>query len=249
MAGAGRQPVTEAFRAAGLVTVGRTNVPELALMGTTEPDAYGPTRNPWDLDRSPGGSSGGSAAAVAAGLVPAAHANDIAGSIRIPAAQCGLVGLKPTRGRVVIGAADPAVAMNTEGVVTRTVRDPGVLDDVTDRRSVPWPAPPLPAPRWPPRSVATLAGSASACAWRPSTARRSTRAVAAGRAGDPARGIGHHVEAVLAERAPEPAAPEAGDARVHAAADVAAWSAALGRESSARTMWSRSPGRRPVGRA
>ena len=117
-------------------------------MGTTEPDAYGPTRNPWDLDRSPGGSSGGSAAAVAAGLVPAAHANDIAGSIRIPAAQCGLVGLKPTRGRVVIGRpSDPAVAMNTEGVVTRTVRDAaGLLDAVTDPAIGPWPAPPLPGP-------------------------------------------------------------------------------------------------------
>jgi amidase len=138
-----------AFRVAGLIPLGRTNVPELALMGTTEPDAYGPTHNPWDLDRSPGGSSGGSAAAVAAGLVPAAHANDIAGSIRIPAAQCGLVGLKPGRGRVVPGhAADPAVGMNTEGVLTRTVRDTAaLLDAIADRApGGPWPAPPLLGP-------------------------------------------------------------------------------------------------------
>jgi amidase len=136
------------FRRAGLIPLGRTNVPELALMGTTEPDAYGPTHNPWDLGRSPGGSSGGSAAAVAAGLVPAAHANDIAGSIRIPAAQCGLVGLKPSRGRVVAGrATDPAVGMNTEGVLTRTLRDTAILlDAITDRSAGgPWPAPPLPA--------------------------------------------------------------------------------------------------------
>jgi amidase len=138
-----------AFRACGLIPLGRTNVPELALMGTTEPDAYGPTHNPWNLARSPGGSSGGSAAAVSARFVPAAHANDIAGSIRIPASQCGLVGLKPTRGRVVPGrSADPANGMNTEGVLTRTVRDTAAsVDAITDHgHRGPWPAAVLPGP-------------------------------------------------------------------------------------------------------
>ena len=92
-------PLALAFRAAGLIPLGRTNTPELASVGTCEPEAFGPTHNPWGLEFTPGGSSGGSAAAVAARLVAAAHANDISGSIRIPAAHCGLVGLKPTRGR------------------------------------------------------------------------------------------------------------------------------------------------------
>src|SRR5206468_7012428 len=92
--------LAEKFRAAGFVFLGKTNTPELGTLPTTEPEAYGPSRNPWDTSRSTGGSSGGSGAAVAAGLVPAAHANDGGGSIRVPAASCGLVGLKPQRGRV-----------------------------------------------------------------------------------------------------------------------------------------------------
>ncbi|MSO86402.1 MAG: amidase [Acidimicrobiia bacterium] len=113
------------FRAAGLIVVGKTNTPELGILPTTEPLAYGPTHNPWDLSRSTGGSSGGSAAAVAAGLVPLAHANDGGGSIRIPASECGLVGLKPTRGRVSCGPefGDVMGGLTADLVVSRSVRD------------------------------------------------------------------------------------------------------------------------------
>ena len=96
------------LRAAGCVILGKTTLPELAIMGTTEGPAFGVTRNPWDLDRTPGGSSGGSAAAMAAGLAAAGHATDGAGSIRIPAACCGLFGLKPQRGRVPLAPDDEA---------------------------------------------------------------------------------------------------------------------------------------------
>jgi amidase len=140
------------FREAGLVVVGKTNTPELGLTITTEPEAHGPSRNPWNPEHSTGGSSGGSAAAVASGMVPAAHAGDGGGSIRIPASECGLVGLKPSRGRVSLG---PDVGEQWHGfvcehVVTRSVRDCARLLDVT---SGPMPGDPYVAPP-PPRPFA-----------------------------------------------------------------------------------------------
>ncbi|MFN0096987.1 MAG: amidase [Dehalococcoidia bacterium] len=117
------------FRAAGLITLGKTNLPELGTTPTTQPLSFGPTNNPWDLTRSPSGSSGGSAAAVAAGIVPIAHANDGGGSTRLPAAWCGLVGLKPSRGRM-----PNPTNINRNGAelaVTRTVRDTAAILDAT----------------------------------------------------------------------------------------------------------------------
>jgi len=138
------------FRAAGFVFLGRTNTPEIGTVPTTEPVAYGPTRNPWDPGRSPGGSSGGSAAAVAAGIVPAAHGNDGGGSIRIPASACGLVGLKPTRGRTSAGPdmGELVSGIVVEGVVTRSVRDTArILDAVAGAMpGDPYVAPPFPRP-------------------------------------------------------------------------------------------------------
>jgi len=121
------------FKAAGLVIFGKTNTPELGMTNVTEPELFGPTRNPWNLDRTPGGSSGGSAAAVAAGIVPAAAANDGGGSIRTPASNCGLVGLKPSRGRNPSGPQAPDVwwGFVAEHAVTRTVRDSAALLDAT----------------------------------------------------------------------------------------------------------------------
>ena len=125
--------IVRRFRRAGLVVIGKTNTPELGIMGVTEPEAFGPTRNPWNLGRTPGGSSGGSGAAVAAGIVPAAHANDGGGSIRIPASACGLVGLKPSRGRT---PEDTAYGEGWSGLVSshvlcRSVRDcAGLLDAI-----------------------------------------------------------------------------------------------------------------------
>lgn len=121
------------FRAAGFVFLGKTNLPELALSAVTDSRAFGATRNPFDLTRTAGGSSGGSAAAVASGMVAVAHANDGTGSIRVPASCCGLVGLKPSRGRISYGAGRSGGLLGSvsEFVVTRSVRDAaGVLDAV-----------------------------------------------------------------------------------------------------------------------
>jgi amidase len=118
------------LRDAGFVVVGTTNLPEFGILPTTEPRHTGPTRNPWDRERTPGGSSGGSAAAVAAGMLPVAHGNDGGGSLRTPAACCGLVGLKPSRGRISRGPDLGESFLSVEGVLTRSVAETAQLLDV-----------------------------------------------------------------------------------------------------------------------
>jgi amidase len=127
------EELTHRYRRAGLVIFGKTNTPELGVSNVTEPELFGPTRNPWNLERTSSGSSGGSAAAVAARIVPAANANDGGGSIRTPASNCGLVGLKPSRGRNPTGPLAPDVwfGMIGEHVVTRSVRDSAAMLDAT----------------------------------------------------------------------------------------------------------------------
>lgn len=125
--------LTDRYLAAGLVVFGKTNSPELGLAGTTEPRLYGATYNPWNLEHSPGGSSGGAAAAVAAGILPVANASDGGGSIRIPAAACSLFGLKPTRGRTPMGPdrGEGWGGQSISHVVSRTVRDSAAMLDAT----------------------------------------------------------------------------------------------------------------------
>jgi amidase len=118
------------LRDAGFVIVGKTKLPEMGILPTTEPRRFGPARNPWDLERTPGGSSGGSGAAVAAGMVPIAHGNDGGGSTRIPAACCGLVGLKAARGRVSVGPEAGESFLVSDGVLTRTVADTAAVLDI-----------------------------------------------------------------------------------------------------------------------
>ncbi len=138
--------LTLRYKKGGLITLGKTNTPELGLLPTTEPAAFGPTRNPWNTGRITGGSSGGSAAAVASGMVPMAHASDGGGSIRIPASCCGVFGLKPTRARNPLGPdfGDVLSGLVCEHAVTRSVRDSAALLDATAGPDVgdPYWAPP-----------------------------------------------------------------------------------------------------------
>ncbi|HEX4111015.1 MAG TPA: amidase [Stellaceae bacterium] len=136
------------LRRAGFVIAGRTNAPELGMNVSTEPALYGAAHNPWSLDRSTGGSSGGAAAAVASGMLPAAHATDSLGSIRVPASCCGLVGLKPTRGRNPVGPhrGDAMQGLSHEHCVSRSVRDSAAILDATNGpdEGAPWfTAPPV----------------------------------------------------------------------------------------------------------
>ncbi|MEN6543107.1 amidase [Parvibaculum sp.] len=142
--------LTARFKKSGVVILGKTNVPEFGLLPTTESAFYGPARNPWNTAHSTGGSSGGSAAAVASGIVPIAHANDGGGSIRIPASCCGLVGLKPTRGRNPLGPdlGDIMGGLIAEHIVSRSVRDTAAMLDCTHGPETgdPYYAPPVARP-------------------------------------------------------------------------------------------------------
>jgi amidase len=126
-------PYVDALDRAGVIVIGKSATPEYGFLPTTEPLAFGPTRNPWDLTRSSGGSSGGSSVAVAAGIVPFAHANDGGGSIRIPASNCGLFGLKPSRGRMIGTQSERQVTdLGVDHVVTRSVRDSAAMFAATE---------------------------------------------------------------------------------------------------------------------
>jgi amidase len=122
--------VTRRLKDAGFVIVGTTTLPEYGILPVSEARIFGPTRNPWDLARTPGGSSGGAAAAVASGMLPVAHGNDGGGSIRIPAACCGLVGLKPSRGRISPAPELGDSSLGIDGMLTRTVADTAAILDV-----------------------------------------------------------------------------------------------------------------------
>jgi amidase len=195
--------VTRRLKRAGFIVVGTTTLPEYGILPTSEARLFGPTRNPWDLGRSPGGSSGGSAAAVAAGMVPVAHGNDGGGSIRIPAACCGLVGLKPQRGRISVAPELGDSSLGIDGVLSRTVADTAAILDVLAGYEVgdaTW-APPPPQPF---AAAAAMTGGPPtrlriAATTLPPIPEATVDPLAARAVGDAAellRGLGHEVEEV-----------------------------------------------------
>ncbi|MFN3217308.1 MAG: amidase [Acidimicrobiales bacterium] len=223
------------FRQLGMVAIGRTNVPEFGSTITTEPAVYGPTRNPWNLDHSTGGSSGGSAAAVAAGIVAVGHANDGGGSIRIPASECGLVGLKPSRGRVSQG---PAIGegwngATADGVVTRSVRDTAVtLDAIAGYEPGDPTTPPPPA-----RPYADEVGADPGTlriGLAPTVAHGEIDpqcAAAVEAAGALCESLGHHVELAVPDALSDPdfGFHFGATVAVATAADLDAWATRIGR--------------------
>lgn len=191
--------VVRRLRDAGFVVVGTTNLPEYGILPDTPPRRTGQTRNPWDTERTPGGSSGGSAAAVAAGMVPIAHGNDGGGSTRIPASCCGLVGLKPQRGRISLAPELGDQALVVDGMLTRTVAETATLLDVLagpevgDATWAPPPAEPYAdaAGREPSRlRVALATNPALPVEVHPEAAR------AVARTGELLAGLGHDVEEI-----------------------------------------------------
>lgn len=193
------------FKAAGFISLGRTNSPEFGLVSDTSNRAYGATRNPWNTEHTPGGSSGGSSAAVAAGMVPVAHGNDGGGSLRIPAAHTGLIGLKPSRGRVshAPDAGDPMLGHVTSGVLTRSVRDSASILDVLAGAEPGDPCQPsmyaggLGSALWPPAAGLRIGFVTQPDASRWVTDPECARAVET--AASWLEGLGHRVEAAYPE--------------------------------------------------
>ena len=196
--------VTRRLKQAGFIVVGSTTLPEYGILPTSEARLFGPTRNPWDLERTPGGSSGGSAAAVASGMVPVAHGNDGGGSIRIPAACCGLVGLKPQRGRISAAPELGESLLGVDGVLTRTVADTAAILDVLAGYEVgdaSW----APPPAQPFAQAATMTGGPPPTRLRIAATTLSPiaeatvdplAARAVSEAAELLRGLGHEVEEV-----------------------------------------------------
>jgi amidase len=192
--------ITRRLRDAGFVIVGTTTLPEYGILPTSEARLFGPTRNPWDLERTPGGSSGGAAAAVTAGIVPVAHGNDGGGSIRIPAACCGLVGLKPTRGRISAAPELGDSSLGIDGMLTRTVADTAAILDVLagyETGDATWAPPPAePFATAAERAPGRLRIAASTLPPVPDAVVDPICARAVGDAAELLRSLGHEVEEV-----------------------------------------------------